>query len=335
MTRIFAVLLIVMLFFASCKNPNAEIKQSKNSNATIESLSAEIRENPENASLFIQRSELQSAAGNVNEAINDLEIALRIDSLLPNVYVDISEYYLSVGASGKAKDVLIKCIDIFPANADARLKLAQIYFYVQMYKEAINEIITLENNKLQSAESYFVKALVFNETESFDEATLALKKSIEFDGENWEAYNLIGMIYYRLGDPIAVEYFNTAVILFPNNLEIRFNAGVVYQNFKIFDKAITEYDYVISADSLSYQAYFNLAYIYVNNMEDYEQAVENFSYAFNTDTTSYKAIYNRGYTYELLGKYKLAELDYRKALEILPNYDLAVQGLNDVIAKQF
>jgi tetratricopeptide (TPR) repeat protein len=44
--------------------------------------------------------------------------------------------------------------------------------------------------------------------------------------------------------------------------------------------------------------------------------------------------YNRGFSYELMGKFKMAELDYRKALEILPNYDLAVQGLNEVIAKQ-
>lgn len=336
MHKVLLIVVAALFFLVSCNTGNDKkiVDQVQDTTETIESLTKQIRENPENADLFIRRSKLQFEQENIDEAINDLEIALKVDSKLPDVYNELCELYLLRGESGKAKDVLIKCLEIYPSNADARLKLAQIYFYVEMYKEAMLEIVNLENNDLQSSDSYFVKALILNETQAFDDAVKALRSAIEFNNDNWEAYNLIGMIYYRQDNPLAVEYFTTAARLFPNNLEIRFNAGLVFQHFSFYDKAITEYDYVISADSTYYQAYYNQGYVYVNGTGNYEAAVESFTNAIKVDSSSYKAWYNRGFTYEVIGKYKLAELDYRKALEILPNYDLAVTGLNEVIAKQ-
>ncbi len=337
MLKYFIKYFVILFLFVACSNPTSKNKTEdivNDTTLTIEKLNEEIRKNPENAQLFIKRSRLQIEAENIEEATNDLEIALRVDSLIPSVYNELSDLYLLRGESGKAKETLEKCLRLFPLNSEARLKLAQIYFYVQMYKEAMHEIVNLETNDLQSSDSYFVKALILNETQAFDKAIDALQKSIEYDNQNWEAYNLIGMIYYRLDDPLAVEYFITASRLFPDNLEIRFNAGLVFQNFEKYEEAMEEYEYVIAADPSYYQAYYNTGYIYVNSINDYESAVESFTNAIKQDSFAYKAWYNRGVSYELMGKLKLAELDYRRALEILPNYDLAVNGLNEVIAKQ-
>ncbi|MDD4149111.1 MAG: tetratricopeptide repeat protein [Bacteroidales bacterium] len=337
MHKTFALLFILSGFMFACNNSAKDNNADEilnDTTETIESLTVKIRKNPENAQLFVQRAHLQVENENIVEAINDFEIALRVDSLIPDVYNELCDLYLLKGESGKAKDALVKCLGLFPMNAEARLKLAQIYFYVEMYQEAMHEIVNLETNKLQSSESYFVKGLILNETQAYDEAIKALRKSIEYNTENWQAYNLLGMIYYRKDDPLGIEYFVTAVRLFPNNLEIRFNAGLVFQHFKMFDKAIDEYDYVISADSSYYQAYFNKGYVYINGIGNYESAVENFTAAIKIDSNATKAWYNRGVAYEMMGKLKLAELDYRKALEILPNYELAVNALNDVIAKQ-
>ncbi|MDD2386130.1 MAG: tetratricopeptide repeat protein [Bacteroidales bacterium] len=337
MYKTFALFLILSGFVFACNNSSKDNKANQalaDTTETIESLTAKIRENPENAQLFVRRAYMQIENDNLSEAVNDFEIAIRVDSLMPDVYNELCDLYLLQGESGKAKDALVKCLVLFPMNGQARLKLAQIYFYVEMYKEAMHEILNLETNKLQSSESYFVKGLVLNETEAYDEAVKALRKSIEYDNENWQAYNLLGMIYYRQDDPLGVEYFISAIRLFPNNLEIRFNAGLVFQHFNLFDKALEEYDYVISADSNYYQAYFNKGYVHINGTGNYESAVKNLTAAIKIDSTAHKAWYNRGVAYEMMGKLKLAELDYRKALEVLPNYELAVNALNDVIAKQ-
>lgn len=338
MLRKILILILIITSFAviSCNNgKNGTVDEDiiNDTTLTIEKLDKLIRKNPKNADLFIKRSELYLEVKNVKEAINDLEIALKVDTLRQDVYTRLSDLYLSVGQSEKAKNILTLCLYRFPFNVTARVELAKLYLYVQMYSEAMNEILNIETNNLQNADSYFVKALILNETETYDDAIKALKKAIEYNPEHWEAYNLLGMIYARQKNPMALEYFKTAVRLFPDNSEIRFNAGYVFQQFGEVDKAISEYNQAIKLDSTFYQAYYNLGYLYVIENKDYKNALAYFTAAIKCDSAAYKAYYNRGYTYELSGEYKLAEADYRKALKISPNYDPAVEGLNDIIDK--
>ncbi|HOZ29295.1 MAG TPA: tetratricopeptide repeat protein [Bacteroidales bacterium] len=335
--NIFILLISIVIFsLTSCNNRNNNSVNDdvlNDTTLTIDKLNKLIRQNPKNADLFIKRSELHLETKNVEEAINDLEIALKVDTLRQEVYIKLSDLYLSDGKSEKAKNILTLCLHRFPFNVEARVGIAKLYLYVQMYSEAMKEILNLEANDLQNADSYFVKALILNETEMFDDAIKALKKAIEYNPDHWEAYNLLGIIYERLDNPLAMEYFKTAVRLFPENSEIRFNAGYVLQQFGEIEKAIDEYNKVIELDSMYYQAYFNLGYLFVNDVKDYKKSLEYFSAAIKCDSSAYKAFYNRGYTYELMGNYKLAEADYRTALKIMPNYDPAVEGLNLVIDK--
>ncbi len=332
----------ILIFFSlsflliSCNNgkSNKSVEDIlKDTTVTIDQLNEFIRDNPKNADLFIKRSGLYLKEGNIKEAANDLDIALKVDTTRQELYIQLSGLYLIQAESEKAKNILSLCLFRYPKNVDARVELAKIYFYIQLYSEAMGEILDLERNNLQNAESFFVKALILNETEAYQDAIKSLKKAIEYDNKHWEAYNLIGIIYAKLDDPLAVEYFKTSISLFPKNAEIRFNAGWIFQQYGDQDRAIEEYNEAIKLDSTYYQAYYNLGYIYVNEIKDYKMAVDYFSNAIECDSTAHKAFYNRGFTYELMGQYKLAEADYRKALKILPNYDPAVEGLNEVIEK--
>lgn len=336
MLKHFLIVICFSLILISCNNNKTDkINQDvlNDSTLTIDQIGKLIRENPKNADLFIRRSELYLKADKLDDAINDLEIALKVDTLRKQVYLDLSELYIKQGHSEKSKDILKLCLARFPFYAEGRIELARLYFLVQMYSEAMMEIMNLENNKIQNADSYFLKALILNETEAYPDAIKALKKTLEYNTKHWEAYNLIGLIYARQKDKIALEYFKTAVGLFPDNSEIRYNYGWTYQEFNMLDNAVKEYNEAIRIDSMLYEAHYNLGNIYVNQLKDYNKAITSFSNAIKSDSLAYKAFYNRGFTYEQMGKYKLAESDYRQALRILPNYDPAVSGLNEVIEK--
>jgi len=339
MNKTIVLIVFCLMVLVACNNDKKTVKNDTNrmsidSVETIESISQKIRENPLNADLFLERSELHMQELNAREAISDVELAIKIDSLRPDIYTRLSDYNMTIGQSEQAKDILVKAVNKFPLNTEARLKLAYIYFYVDMYDEAMNEIKFLEENNLQEAEVYFLKAMIFDAVEMYDDAIRTLGTAIEYNNNYWEAYNLLGLIYASLDNKLAVEYFITATNLFPDNLEIRYHAGYVFQKFGLIDKAINEYEYIISIDPNHFLSYFNLGDIYVNNLKDNKRSVEYFSKAIEIDPKSYKAYYNRGYVYELMGNYKLAESDYRKSLEIFPNYELAVQGLNEVLEKQ-
>lgn len=332
---IFYVFCIIIFSCYSCNNKDVNNKDKEINNIeTVESISLKIRENPKNSELFIKRAELYLFDDKINDAINDLTIAIKLDSLREDIYIKLAEYQLIKGDSEKSKNALEKCLSLNPKNGEAKLKLAYIYFYVQMYQKALFELEDIETYKLQTSESYFLKALIFDETEMDKEAISTLQLAIEYDNENWKAYERIGLICAGINDKRAVDYFETAIHLFPDNIEIRYNAAVVFQKFGHIDKAIATYEFVIEKEPTAKEAYENLGFIYTNNIVNYDKAIELFSKAIEIDSLDITARYNRGFVYEKQKKYAFAEADYRKCLKIVPNYELAVQGLNDVLDRK-
>ncbi|MCK9254940.1 MAG: tetratricopeptide repeat protein [Bacteroidales bacterium] len=337
MLKYFFILSVPFLFLLSCNNHKTKIGEDilNDSTLSIEHLDKLIRENPNNAKFYLKRSELYLAKEkNIEKAILDMETALRVDTTMQEVYIKLADLYLANANSEMSKKVLERCLKRYPFNVDARIDLAKIYFYVQMYQEAMSEILKIEANNLQNTDSYFVKALILNETFAYQDAITALKKSIDYDNKNWEAYNLIGMIYAKLDDSLALDFYKTAASLFPENDEVQFNSAWVHQQFGELTKAIEFYDNAISIDSSYYEAYYNAGFIYANDLKDYFKAIDYFSKAIACDPFSHKAWYNRGYSYEQTSQLKLAEEDYRQSLKIHPNYEPAVEGINIVIDKQ-
>lgn len=334
-----ALLLLLVMMCLSCNNNSGTTQQpTGTSNADtlnpVDSISTLIRQNPQNAELFNKRSQLFVDANNLEEAINDLEISLKVDTSQQAVYIRLSELYLLNRQSEKAKDVLFRCISRYPASAAARVKLAQLYFYVQMYTEAMTEIVSLEFDKLQNGESYFVKALILKEMDMLADAVTALKKSIEYDSKNWEAYNLLGEVYLKKEDTLAMSFYKSACDKFPDNAELFYNAGVAFQHFNRYDEAESCYLKALDCDSLLDPPLFNLGVLYLENSDDYVTAISWFTKAIACDTANYAAYYNRGCAYEAMGNLRLAEADFRHCLQLSPNYELAVTALNEVIDKR-
>lgn len=334
------LLLIVfagLLFMVSCnkdknKNNTEENGQIQVSDSTsIDAVTQQIRENPGNADLFKMRSKLYIEAGNADEAINDLHISLKLDSLDREVYYSLIDIHMKLGQSGKAKDAAEKCLSLYEGDKESLLRLAQIYFYVEDYFQAMEYIRQLKSYNHQDADSYFIEALVYQETNQPAKAIKSLQTVLEYDSEHIAAYNLLGQLMMQAGDPLALEYFRAGLMKAPENLELLYNLGYYYQQNAEADSALSQYSKMLTiTDSLHYGALYNSAYVQLVYNENYSDAVELFSHAIDIDSLSHKAYYNRGYAYELMGNYSQAKADYYKALEIVPNYPLAIQGLNSL-----
>ncbi len=352
---ILAFAIVISLF--SCKNEpktngenvNPELKTLDDS---IQMLSSQIRENPHNAELFVQRSNLQFINGNLDEAINDMEIAMKVDSTKPAYYTKLASLYmLKDNGSETAKNLLDKCINRYPAFSQAHIDLAKIYLYVAMFQEAMQEIQFLELNNLQNGDSYFTKGMILrkaSETESDTsntnkwkrDALAAFKKAIEYDNENWEAHNLIGVTLTEMGDPVALEYFKAAVSKFPDNQELKYQNGWSLKNFKLYEDAKNTFIATAEMDSASYwtfKAYENLGDMYSELSEEdnkFEIAADYYTKALACDTTNFETYTKRADAYSQSRKYKLAENDYKKALELQTNYEPAINGLNKIAGKR-
>jgi tetratricopeptide (TPR) repeat protein len=332
-------LIILLIFggFYSCKpkqnkeeTEQEQIVQSSD-NMSIDSISSEIRKNPRNSQLFILRSELYAESGNLNEAINDLYIAKKLDSLDTEIYYSLIDYHMKLGQSGKAKDVANKCLKIFPGNKESLLRLAQIYYYVQEYAEALEYLRQLKSYNHQDADSYFIEALIYKEMNQPAKAIQSLKNTLDYDENFLAAYVLLGDLLTQAGDPLALEYYKAGLRKAPENLELLYNLGYYYQINNLPEMSLIQYSKILEiTDSLHYGALYNSAYIDMVFYEQYDDAVYLFSKAINIDSSAYKAYYNRGYAYELSGELNAAEKDYKHALQIEPNYPLAIEGLNEL-----
>jgi Tfp pilus assembly protein PilF len=62
----------------------------------------------------------------------------------------------------------------------------------------------------------------------------------------------------------------------------------------------------------------------------YDIATNNFSDAIYSNSEFYEAYYSRGICFETLGNIKQAESDYTRAIEIKPDYEFAIEALNNL-----
>jgi tetratricopeptide (TPR) repeat protein len=105
------------------------------------------------------------------------------------------------------------------------------------------------------------------------------------------------------------------------------NRGILKLRGRRYDEAIRDFDTAIRYQASLAEAYVNRAAARIG-IRQYGQSVSDIDNALMLDVKEpEKAYYNRAVAHEYLDDYKDAWLDYRKALEIAPTWDLPRQQL--------
>ena len=97
------------------------------------------------------------------------------------------------------------------------------------------------------------------------------------------------------------------------------------------NRARKEYRDIVDLDPNNAAASFNQGYIHLEYLQDYDSAVHHFSLAIEALPYYHQAFFNRGLANESLGRDADAELDYREALSIKPDYTAAALALERVL----
>lgn len=323
---------ITVALCASCKlsekkavDGQAEVIDS----TSIEFISRQINDGDKSPTLFALRAQKYLEQNMPDMAVKDMEIALAIDSMNTDYYLTLAEYRMRTGKSGKAKESLEKCIEIDPENVEAILRLAEIHLYVEQYKESMDLVLRAQKINDKNARVYFVKSLIYKETGDTVRAIDNLYTVIEKDPDHYEGYMLLGSIYATQKDSLALSLFRNALNLKPQSTEAYYSIGMFYQDNNQPDKALKTYhDLLEKADPDYLLAFFNIGFINLNYLKNYDSAITFFTKSIDLKSNYYQAFHNRGFAYEQKGELALARQDYQKALAILPNYELSVDGLN-------
>ncbi len=321
-----------MLYACSSSDKNNDANTSLNDSIDyVQEITMKLRENPNDPELFFQRAEAYQKINKIENAINDLEFALKIDSSETKYYLKISDFYMYLGKSGKAKAKLEKCELLYPKNTEVLLKLAQIHFFVRQYNESINYLNKIQEIDRNIGEVYFIKALIYNENGDTTNAVRNLHVAVGVNTNYYEAYVLLGLLTANDKDTASLDYYRNAIKIKPQSYEAHYNMAMFYQEREMIKQAKNMYNYIIEkVDSTSSITYFNLAYLSMEKDKDYKTAIDFYYKALQYKPNYFEAHINIGFCYEAMKEYQKAYENYKIALDIAPNYPLAIDGMNRI-----
>lgn len=327
----FLLLFLSAVFLSSCSSFfEKKDKQAIRTIATdsLEILTQLISQDSSNYYYFEKRAYYYLQRGNIDPAFRDLSYALELEPGESSLYLMLSDIYFLLGKTDNSISALKKAYELNPESEVAFLKLSERYLMMQNYDNALAYAESAISMNLENSDGYYYKGIVKMETGDTLAALNNLKIACNLDTLNYKAFMQVGGLLSVLNDTTAEEYYIKALKAKPGDESALFLLGLLYQNQLKFEKALEAYQVINEFYPDNQRAFFNLGYIYLVELNQPEKAADAFRQAIVIYPKYLEAIYNLGRTYEELGQYDLAREQYRKSLELLPNYPLAVKGLN-------
>jgi tetratricopeptide (TPR) repeat protein len=335
MYRFITILLLTMVVFAISSCNHGGQKQVANNNPVTDSVIVELNAlnnkvladstNPEN---YYRRSLYYLDKKDINLALSDIGKAIDLNNKNADYFVTLADIYLAMGRIPNCLEALKKAEEIDPANNDALLELAEVYLILRDYKATFDYTgKALDRDRINPV-AYFIRGYAYMEQGDTALAIKSFQAAADQDQDYYNAYVELGILYAALKNPVATGYFQSAIRINPNKAEAYYLLGMAYQEQEIIPKAIETYNQLLVIDPDYKEAHYNLGYIHLVYVQDFNLAIKYFDKAVALDPKYTDAYFNRGYSYELAEDFSNARKDYQKALEVTPNYERAILGLN-------
>lgn len=347
MKHLIFYLLLVTIFF-SCET---EIKQTVNEvvdfDKPTQTLSKEqelteiendIKQNPNNHKGYVNRAIYRLNNNELDLAYEDVNRALKIAPEDVETNFTKARVLYNSAKMDMAVAFFERTLQLDSNHTGAMLKLAYINLAIPNLEEAVYYINrTLKVDKYL-AEPYYLKGMYYELQGNIGYASSSYQTAIERNPDYYEAYLAQGDLHSKLDKPIAIDYYKSALRVKPNSIETWRTMGISYKDHNQFTEALVCFDTISTIDSTFEVAYFDAGVTYLamcfddnpkaTNDSLLNIALAKFDRALHFNVNYVPAMYNRGLCYEEMGNKELARKEYKKALELEPNYELAVQGMN-------
>lgn len=156
------------------------------------------------------------------------------------------------------------------------------------------------------------------DTSSVEAARQALKagdysSAIALATQGWTA---LGGAYFGLQDASdAINSYNRAIELDPNDEEAIEQRGKNFENLRLYDQTLADYARVLQLDPRNAETYNNRATLYTG-MGRLDDAITDFTKSIELDPTDFATFLNRAYCYYFQKKYDLAAADLAQAKKL-------------------
>ena len=134
----------------------------------------------------------------------------------------------------------------------------------------------------------------------------------------------------------AIELFDEAIQLNPNNALAYYGRGTVYSELKQHERALGDFNKSIELDANYTDAYNNRGNVYFA-LENFDAALKDFDEAVRLNPNDAEILYNRGNTYMEKDDFNAAIRDFTKTIELDSTYAVAYfnRGLSYKISEDY
>lgn len=354
----------VLLLMCSCNgNDNSQIVNVENTIEIEDELKAvdfnffdndklglienEIISKPESPNVYYKRSIYYKLRKKYSLALEDINRSLKLspDAAVFNfekaaILYEFGVFIMDVSKIDEAEIYLNHTLSLDEDFENAILLKAKILLYkkeTDPSMKLVNEVLRLDKT---NANAYFTKGMIYHYLGNKELATSSYQTAIEMDADYYDSYMNLGLLFSDQKDDKALDYYNSAIDIFPGSIEAHRNKGLFYHFSGRYNKARLSFIKVTEIDSLFEEAYFNIGNTYIglysDTMSDYSkdttlnQGIYYFEKAIELNPNYVQAIYNLGLQYEFKGDKKTAKKLYLEAIEIDNNYNPALKAVNEL-----
>jgi len=307
-----------------------EITAADSLEIKLKGINTQIKADPNNPDLYIERCKLLASFGAYQRSFYDAARAVKLDSTKASYWLEYGKAAFSAENYYRSEEGYLTCLRLDKKNTDCLIKLAEFYLLKKKYQMAIDcSNKALEVNQ-ELPRPYFIKGWVYKEAKDTVKAVTSFQTAVEMDPNFYDAFIQLGVLTSGAKKDVALDYFNSAIAAQPKSIEAHYFKGMYFQERGRVEEALATYMQILAIDSTYPFAHYNIGFIKLTAENKPDSAILYFAKAIKANPRYFEAYYNRGYCYELLGNKSLASNDYKLALSINSQFDLAAAGLDRV-----
>jgi len=325
-------------FAAALLLSSCGVKESgKEEKTEIVLLSESIQNDPTNTALLLDRANYNRERNNLESALFDLNQCVQLDSLNPAFHHSVAVIYFELSkrpnANGKypslVKHHLTKAIQLNEKDEKSHALLGELMLAYAKYKEAIEHFNASLKIEYNQAKTHTLMGYAFKQLGQDDNAINCYRNAVNVNPEFKEGFAQLGDIFGLKKDTIAVVYYNNALQLDPTDELILYSKAMFYQSIMDWNAALEAYSDLHKVNFTHSNGHYNIGFIHME-LGLFDIASNNFADAIYSNSEFFEAYYARGHCFETLGNIKQAEIDYKRAIEINPDYTFAIEALEQL-----
>lgn len=214
--------------------------------------------------LYIQEYKDFYVKGKYRAAEDVLLKALELDEENVSIYLELSRVYKRVGELDAAEQILLKAVVIDADSIDAYKLLGSIYYKKNQLKKALevfkNEVLDIDP---MDKDSLVYLAIIYEDSNQPELAIEVFEQANELYPNDYQILTNMGTLYgKRENFGLAIEYFEKALELNPSNQTVLANIGVIHKKLGDIEAGIKTYEQLYELEPRNTKWLLHLARLY-------------------------------------------------------------------------